>query len=329
MFLCMKNLLKIFIWFQLASFSAAQDDEECGVIASNSTNSTLLDLPTGFGAIAPELACAPMQDRQYFAPQVVNWRVFVVADGEPAQYRSTPDNLVKAFVSDAGVLRFGLEDGVPGANVGDSVQAGVEIWIPASQLSKVELKGENELVEIHNIDATNAPAMLEIEDRGDANKLYVDSVSPVTYNATGAGSTLFLKGGEGTRLYLLGSNQIVRATAPEDLWARMNGIDNNLYVRSQFQRITMLGQSSNVWVTADSWGCEELKVVVQGVQNECAQTGVTVDWDLPCLSTSEIEKVACGEADPVSGAVKGAGDTFSIVAMALGSAFVWLGAMIL
>jgi hypothetical protein len=280
-----------------------QEDFQCGVLEA----AQVLKVTKDFDTVAPEATCRSRRCK-ILAPNTVHWHVYTIPDGETPRYSMFPDNLVEPYV-EGSVLKWAWnKEGLQGVNKGDKIQAGVNLYIPASKMKRIKATHVDGVVEIINTDPSSALESIFIQDTGVDNTLYVSSpASKVQYKGSGVDATLYLEAASGSSIDISGVDQTVRVKTVDDLNVKMSGVDQKVVIDGGESgddiQIQMSGVDNKAYVNGNS-GCDD--VTTSGVDNNCYITEKTVSFpELECLastkvvnwsswSVSDTAAVACG-----------------------------------
>lgn len=226
----------------------------------------------------------------FLVPKEIYWHVYAMEEGSSPKHSMFPPGLVKAEIG-GGTLRYTVQDVLKGYAEGDSVQAGVNLYIPLDMMKTIILDGVGQWVEVYlnssllaDMDHSGRDP-IRIDDSGvDSHLLVLSPYLKVDVVGSGVDNTMIMEVASDSSLDLSGVDQQVSIKCPEGLEIRMTGVSQDVVVEGQLSHAVMDGVDGVVEVNN---GMENAcaNVTTSGVASKCKATDdAVVVPALPCLS---------------------------------------------
>ena len=177
---------------------------------------------------------------------------------------------------------------------GETIQAGISIFLPPHTMKKIIVEGVDEVVEISNNLTSSELGFLTIDNSGIDNTLYMASPnSVVDYVGSGVDNYAILEIGPGSMIDLSGIDQEIRIKTSDesDIDITMSGIGQHVTIEGGYSNIDVSGIDAKVYVNGPN-RCDHIKA--SGINNGCSITEETVTVpELECLATSTVQEWHC------------------------------------
>jgi hypothetical protein len=281
-----------------------------------------LDITKSFDSVAPGLAVDNCKKQKSLVPKIMHWHVISIPAGEPARISTFPEGLVTPFVK-SGTLKFDIQkDVMDGFQKGDTIEAGVSIFLPPNQMKKVIIEGVDVVVEIMNNLTSSELESLMIECSGVDNTVYVSSPNArVEYEGSGVDITAIIEAASGSSIDLSGVDQSVRIKTGDDLDVTMSGIDQELTIEGAYNKIESSGIDNKISVNGPT-RCDNIDN--SGISNSCSTTDeVVMVPELSCLASSKVQKWKCSNWGWSTSAAVGGGIALLVVLILLCGLSCW------
>ena len=231
-------------------------------------------------------------DKGPYVPGTINWHVYALDDSDALPKISMyPEGLVKPYVKSS-TLKFSFNKDLFSYKKGDRVTAGVNVYVPANQLQKINVEGINQVVELVN-DATYP---LQVRESGIDNEIYVNSPnSQVSFKTSGIDSFARIESNSGSSVEAAGiDNEVeIKTTNDATLTVDMQGVDNRVFIEGSHKEISMSGVDGSVSVSNNGTSTTCGNVDKSGIDNKCSVVSdqtVTIE-ELACVVESKVSKV--------------------------------------
>ena len=253
-------------------------------------------------------------NRRHIMPQRTNWHIYAISDEQgPARFSSIPKGLIKPKVN-GNTLVFPVQKDALynlGYTKGDSVEAAVNLFIPLSQLRKIQISGVNDFVEIivsedallwgeeNGTLATNsstasssslrAPPTIDIRSSGVDTRLYVNTpYSKVNYDGSGVDNTAIIDAGTNSSVVVSGVGHNLSIQSDYLKTVQLSGVDQDLLIEGSYRTLSLSGVDCRVRVHGGETGCNAIDASSGGVNTNCRLTNDTVIVPtLDCVAESK------------------------------------------
>ena len=269
-----------------------QDDGSVSFTCGVPDAADFLDLE-GFESVEPQYYSSGKcrDDHAPYVPGTIHWHVYTLADDNARSKISMyPDGIVQPFVK-SNTLKFRFNKEEYTFKRGDRLKAGVNIYVPASQVQKIKIDGVDQVVEIVN-DSTYP---LQVSESGVDNEVYVTSPNAkVAFKTTGVDSFAKIESDSGSSIEATGvDNQVeIKTTYDDTLTVDIDGVDIGVFVEGSHKKVSMSGVDGNVSVNNNGASTSCQNVDKNGIDNRCfivSDRTVTFE-ELDCLVESKVTK---------------------------------------
>lgn len=268
--------------------------QAAGFQCRSSENATAIDVASGsFDEIFPgdsNGSCS--KNGKFLAPESIHWHIYSTTQSTAVKISMYPPGLVAPSISDRKLTFSIQDDALRDLSKGDSVQAGVNLYIPADWLKKISVGGIDEIVEIiHNANVTTTTP-LQVSDSGVDNLVSIISPNvPVSYRGSGVDIVAHIEAASGSSIDLSGVDNTVNIKTVDNLNVEMSGIDQQVWIEGSYDQVKMTGIDGDVRVNGVI-GCDN--VSKKGIDNSCKTTDeVLTVPELACLADTEAVKYSC------------------------------------
>lgn len=223
----------------------------------------------------------------FLIPKKIYYHVFALPPGSTPRHSITPHGFIRPVVSN-GMLSYQYQEGLEELySAGDSVEAGVQIFVPIDQLTSIRVTGVDQYLQVSidpdlvaADDPFNITSMsLQIVVDGVDNTVTVKSPTMIVdLTATGVDLTAVMDVAARSSLRLSGVDHDVYVKS-EQLTVYSDGVDVKVVVEGLVSDAVINGVDEDIQINGS--GCDNVKL--EGVDSKCEYTteSITVN-SLPC-----------------------------------------------
>jgi hypothetical protein len=255
-------------------------------------------------------------DGNFDIPKRINFHIYAISDSEEPRYSAFPEGMVEPRIKGSTLSLSLRNKELNGYSRGDSVQSGVNLYIPLSQLRNVKVGGVDQFVEIIANDEgllDGSFPRLTLRSSGVDTQIYVNApFSPIDLVASGVDNSLVIVAAKNSNVDMSGVDQKVQIKSGLLSQVKLSGVDQYLFLEGEYeQAIRMSGVDVSLRVNGES-GCNNIDN--SGVDNNCRTTSDMVSVpQLACLADT---KVTSGTSTMSTGAAIGL--SFAILVLLAG-----------